>query len=81
MSSRYMTNIDRSHKALIEEAAKTSGFNVEYRDHPMPRDALDDLSDGYNPDTQDCGSVYTNEPDDRDHSPFWDIYDRLLNSH
>lgn len=78
----YLSNMNLSDKTLIEQAAKNTGFNVEFHDHPMPKtneDWLDDDFQYYNPEALMglYGSVYSNEAADRDHGPFWNEVDRL----
>lgn len=81
--------MDLSHKRFVEQAAKETGL-VEFRDHPMPAALYDDWEEidpvtgiieppTYNPDkfVGVYGSVYTNEPYYKDHSPFWKAYDRI----
>lgn len=86
----YMTNVNLCEKMIIEQAAKETGFDVEFRDHPMPADLYDDWEEidpvtgiieppTYNPDNfiGQFGSVYTNEPYYKDHSDFWNAYWRI----
>lgn len=68
----YLTNTKLSNKERCEYAAKVSGMNVEFMDHPMPQDFNDPHMDSYDPRALFglYGSVFTHEGV-KDHGPFW----------
>lgn len=72
----YLTNTNLKNKERCEYAAEKSGMNVEFRNHPMPKDYSDPQYDNYEPEQLwgEYGSLYTNEGP-VDHSVFWRAWD------
>lgn len=67
----YLTNTKLENKERCEYAAKVSGMNVVFRDHPMPKHHSDPEERYYNPENLvgSYGSIFTYE--NGDHSKFW----------
>lgn len=74
---------------IVAIASEKSGFAVHLSDQPITfeemalPDAVEASYAGYNPDRlarEGYGSLRTNEPLDRDHSPFWETLRAMLNS-
>lgn len=61
--ARFLTNIDYDDGKLIIKAAKESNFDIRTA---LSRGRYEGLL-----------GVYTNEPLEKDHGPFWDVYERL----
>lgn len=77
----YLTNTELTNKERCEYAAKKSGMNVEFREHPIPKDFTDPDDERYFPETLlgVYGSVFTNEGC-VDHSEFWASWDEYTPS-
>lgn len=73
----YLTNTKLTNKNRCEYAAMVSGFDVIFLDYPMPINHYDYDMEFYSPDNfiGVYGCVYTNEPSDKDHGPFWRAWD------
>lgn len=65
---RFVTNICKSRRTLVLEAAKNSGTHVEFRETPNGQMSLTD------PDYANFGSIWTDEPSLRD---FWAAFNKL----
>jgi hypothetical protein len=76
MKMGYLANTRLENKDRCEYASKASGMNVEFRNHPMPKDYSDPDDEFYHPESMAgvYGSVYTNEGF-VDHSKFWRCWD------
>ncbi len=76
---RVLTNITVDKLAAAQQAAAETGFRIIVRDTPQTIDEAmvenDYDREGYTP-PSDCGSIWTDEPFERDHGPFWDAFDR-----
>lgn len=72
----YLTNVnlDERIKLRVETAAKKSGMNVEYRDHPMPNKAYGYRGYDAAQHVGRMGSIFTHEGS-VDHSRFWEEYE------
>jgi hypothetical protein len=75
----YLTNTSLEDKDRCKYAAEKSGMNVEFRDHPIPKDYSDPDDEFYRPQELEgaYGSVYTNEGF-VDHSKFWRAWDEYI---
>lgn len=71
----YLSNLPLSCKPLVEKAALNTGYDVEFRDHPMPKSK--ETSAEYNPELlKGYGSVYS-PMHYANLSPFWKEFHRL----